>query len=128
MLETQEILNLETGTIESEKLAPKNVKIVEIRVEAVSKDEKKIGDKAVFVVKHPDKEDTIEISSVEYRKGKEIRTSGLWVGLDKEGKLQKGSALALLKDFYKAKVLSDLKDKELPTTEDDRGYLCFKAY
>lgn len=127
-MEEQEILNLETGTKESQQLTPKNVNIVNILIEPVYKSEKKIGDKAVFVVKHPDKEETINISSVEYRKGKEIKTSGLWVSLDEDKNLQKGSALALFKDFYGAKTLNELKGRDVPTMEDDKGYLCFRAY
>jgi len=129
-MEAQDILKLETGTKEVQSLSPKKVKIVKVTVETViDKNGKTVGDKAVCEVKHPDKEETVSISSVEYRKGKEIKTSGLWVSLDEDGNIRKGSALATFKDFFNAKTLKELEGKEeIPTTEDDKGYLCFKAY
>lgn len=128
MVEEQEILNLETGTKEVETLKPKPVKIVKVSVDSVDKEGKKIGDKVVCEVQHPDQKDNIRISAVEYRKGKEIKTSGLWVNLDEDNKIRKGSALAVFKDYFGAKTLKDLEGKEMPTTEDEKGYLCFKAY
>jgi len=124
-METQDILNLETGEKEAQALKPKSVKIVNVRIEPV---ESLKRDKAVFEVKHPDREETIDISSAKYERNKKLQITGLWVSLDEDGKLQKGSALAHLKDFLEAKTLKDTIGKEIMTAEDDKGYLCFRAY
>ncbi|MHA1225360.1 MAG: hypothetical protein ACTSPV_01290 [Candidatus Hodarchaeales archaeon] len=125
-MEEQEILNLETGTKETQQLKPANVKIVKIRIENIDV-KGKSNQKAVFEVKHPDKEETIEISSVGYRRGRELKVAGLWISLDEDNKLRKGSALAILKDFYNCRTLSEMVGMEIPTLEDEKGYLCFKA-
>lgn len=125
-MENQEILNLETGTEEMQKLEPKTVKIEKIEVQEVGEKRNK---KVVFSVKHPDKEETIQISSVKYeQKGGKLATSGTWVNLDKQEKMQKGSALSNFIAFLNAKVLNELVGKEVLTVEDDKGYLCFKSY
>ena len=127
-MEEQEILNLETGTKEIQALKPAKVKIVKVRVSDIEIGSK-INKKVICEVKHPDREETIEISSVkiERTKGK-LQVSGLWVNLDEDNKIRKGSALAIFKDFYGAKTLKELEGKEADTTEDEGGYLCFKAY
>lgn len=126
-MEEQEILNLETGTKEITTLEPKPVKIVQIKIQTITFNNKE-SQKAVFVVKHPDREETIEISSVKYEKKGKLETSGLWVSIDEEKKIRKGSALSMLKAFYRVKTLKNMEGLEIQTTEDDKGYLCFKAY
>jgi hypothetical protein len=126
-METQEILNAETGTIEAEKLTPKDVKIVGIRVEKIEIKGKE-KQKVVVIVKHPDREENIEISSVKFEKNGKLQTNGLWVSMDKDNHIAKGSALAIFKDTNGAKTLKELEGKDAKTTEDERGYLCFKAY
>ncbi len=125
-MESQDILNLETGTKEAEKLSPKPVKIEKIEIEAVGD---KGNKKAVFTVKHPDREETINVSSVKYeKKGSALAFSGTWINLDEEDKLRKGSALANFIAFKNVKVLNDMVGQEVETVEDEKGYLCFKAY
>ncbi len=124
-METQDVMNLETGDKEAAKLKPTKVKIVDVRVEEVGKNN---NPKLVCKVKHPDKEETIDVSAVKYENKGNLQVTGLWVNLDEDEKIRKGSALAVLISFLGLKVPSDLKDKEIDTAEDDRGYLCFKAY
>jgi len=125
-MESQDILNLETGTKEAEKLEPKAVKIEKLEIQTVGE---KGNQKAVFSAKHPDRDETIQISSVKYEaKGGKLVFSGTWVNFDEDEKLRKGSALANFIAFKKVKVLNDLVGLELETTEDEKGYLCFKAY
>ncbi len=124
-MEEQEILNTETGDKEAEKLKPKNVKIVNVKISEVGS--KKLQ-KCVCEVKHPDQEELIKISSVRYESKGQLRTGGLWVKLDSDNKITKGSALAIFKEKNSVKVLKELKDKEIETIEDENGYLCFKAY
>ena len=124
-MEEQEILNTETGDKEAEKLKPKNVKIVNVNIVEVGS--KKLQ-KCVCEVKHPDQEELIRISSVKYEVKDKLKTSGLWVKLDEDKKIIKGSALAIFKEKNSVKTLKELKDKEIETIEDENGYLCFKAY
>lgn len=126
-MEEQEILNLETGDKEAEKLKPKNVKIINVKIEEVSKNNEKFN-KCVCEVKHPDKEELVKISSVKYEVKNKLKTSGLWIKLDEDNKIRKGSALAIFKEKNSVKTLNELKDKEVETIEDEGGYLCFKAY
>jgi hypothetical protein len=125
-METQEELITEIGTIESEKqiLKPKRVKIVSVKLVVVEKAKSK---KVACEVKHPDREETFEMSSVAYLLDKQIVNKGLWFNKDKEGKIQKGSALAVFLTKIGVNTISSLVGKEVET-ELDGNYLCFKAY
>lgn len=131
-MDTQEILNTEIGTEEFTSLKPAKVKIEAVRVEEVfsgTNKEKKVGDKLVCVIKHPDAKDLTELSSVKYEaKGGKLKTSGLWITKDSEGKLQKGSALTSFLFHHNAKKMNELIGKECDTTLDENNYLCFKIY
>lgn len=119
-------LETEIGTTEPERqvLKPARLKIVNVEIILVEKAKSK---KAVFEVRHPDKEETIRISSVAYLDGREVVTSGTWYNLDKEKKLQKGCALAVLLNKIGAKNLQESIGKEVES-ELEGKYLCFKAY
>jgi len=125
MNETQEDLEIGIGTKEAVALKPKTVKIVKVTVETVGD---KGAKKAVFEVKHPDKEDTIKVSSVKWETKGKLDVTGTWVNKDEDKKLRKGSALAVLLNFLEASKLIETVDKEIDTVEDEKGYLCFKAY
>ena len=114
------------GTQEPEKkevLNPVKVKIVEVR----TRDTKK-GRILECVAKHPDKEENIHISSVAWLREKQVVNSGLWITLDKEGNIQKGSALAVFMNKFGASTPKELEDKEVDTELDEAKWLCFKAY
>jgi hypothetical protein len=126
-METQEELEKEVGTIETEmkRLEPKKVKIVKIEVIEVGANMNK---KVNCSVLHPDYHDgTITISSASYLRDKKVVTSGLWYNLDKEENIQKGSALATFLDSTSSKNLKELEGKEVET-ELEGNYLCFKSY
>ena len=126
-METQDELNKEIGTTESEnkRLEPKKVKIV--KVEVIEVGEKK-NKKVNCSVLHPDHQDgTITISSASYLKDKKVVNTGLWYNLDKEDKIQKGSALAIFMSSTNSNNLKELEGKDVDT-ELDGNYLCFKAY
>jgi len=95
-MEEQIELEKEVGTLELERktLKPKKVKIVNVEVVPVGKNSNL---KVNCLVKHPDAEQEIHISSVSYLRmpEKKVVTIGLWYNLDKEENLQKGSALAV---------------------------------
>lgn len=125
-METQAELEKEIGTIEPEMqtLKPEKVKIVEVKiVEVGDKKNKKVN----CLIKHPDREEPVTISSVSYLRDKAVKTTGLWYNLDKEENIQKGSALAIFLEKTSSKNLKELQGKEADT-ELDGNYLCFKAY
>jgi hypothetical protein len=117
------------GNKENISLKPATVKIMGFKVEMQKdKDNKDVGEKVSITCKHPDKPETIEISSVSFKKGKEIKTSGLWFKLDPDKMIPKQSALANFLQFIKANNLDEITGKDVPTELDEKGYLCFKAY
>jgi hypothetical protein len=124
-MEDQAILNLETGTKEIQALTPKTVKIEQVKVEPIGN---KGNRKVICSVKHPDREDLIDISGVKYESKTSLRVSGLWVNLDEDEKIRKGSPLATFMAKVGARSPAELKDREIETTEDEKGYLVFKAY
>jgi len=117
------------GTREIVSLQPAKVEIISYNV-VMQQDRQKvdIGEKVVLTCKHPDKDETIEISSVSYKKGKEIKTSGLWFKLDEDGLIPKQSALANFLVFYLFGNLDEMLSREVPTELDEKGYLCIKSY
>ena len=123
-MDSQEELKLGIGNIEPEKvsLKPALVKIVNVKIETLSK-----AKKVSFEVKHPAKEETIKISSVAYLVGREVKVTGTWLNLDRENKIQKGSALAVLLNKLSVLTIEQVIGKEIETELDDK-YLCFKAY
>ena len=127
-MDTQTELENEIGTLELERktLKPTKVKIVNVEIVPVGKNNNL---KVNCLVKHPDTEQEIHMSSVAYLRfpEKKVVTIGLWYNLDKEKKIQKDSALAIFLNSVNAKNLKELKGKEVET-ELDGNFLCFKAY
>lgn len=123
-MENQEELKIGLGTIEQEKtsLKPAKVKIVSTLIEPTAK-----AKKVVFVVKHPDKEETIKISSVSFLENREVKVVGTWLNLDKENKIQKNSGLYRLLVKLNALNIEQAIGKEVET-ELEGQYLCFKVY
>jgi hypothetical protein len=127
-MDEQNKLDTSIGTAESEtKLTPKPVRVIEVSTEPVTYGEKQ-WDAVLVHVLHPDKEEAIILKKVKFEKEGKLKTVGLSLSLDKDSLLNKNSALAFLLKFYKVTKPSELKGKELQTSVDDKGYLCFKAY
>lgn len=121
-------LEIEVGTKETASLKPKKVKVLSLALtEIKSKDGKYIGKKLNCIVKHPDRDEAINISSLQFVKGKEIKTTGIWMTKDSDNLIQKGSSLAILLDFMKAKTIKELVGKEIDTVLDEAGYVVFKV-
>ena len=120
------------GTKEKPKLQPASVTIQGNKITPFEKQGKVVGRRVSFMCKHPEKQEQIEISSVEYVKDaggkKTIRNSALWLNQDEEGNIQMGSPLALLLAFAGSKTIKGMDSKVLPTVLDASGYLCLKAY
>ena len=124
------ILEVGIGTKEPEKLVTKQVIVHGAKKEDVisQKDNKKIGEKVIFICKHPDKEDYLNLSKVKYIKGKNVTESGTWFKEDEDGNIQKGSALAITLNHYNVPKIGELVGKPIETDYDDNGYICIKAY
>jgi hypothetical protein len=118
------------GTKEGVSLKPALVTILGYKIEMQKEKatQKEIGEKVSVICKHPDKPENIEISSVSYKKLKEIKTTGLWFKLDADNLIPKNSGMAQLLNILKASNLDEITGKEVMTELDEKGYLCFKAY
>lgn len=123
-MENQAELQIGLGTEQQSNasLKPAKVKIVSVSVEPTAK-----AKKVVFVVKHPDKEETIKLSSVAYLDGREVKIVGTWLNLDSKGLIQKGSGLYVLLSRLNVGNIQEAIGKDLDTELDEK-YLCFKAY
>lgn len=125
MVENQEELKLGIGNEEAITLKPAVVKILDVEVREFGEKKAK---KVICISKHPDNADPIQISSVKYELKGKLDTSGLWINKDSKNLIRKGSALAIFMGSVGAKIIEELKGKEVQTTQDEKGYLCFKAY
>ena len=118
-------LNLGIGTKELVSLKPAEVEIKEVNTDEVG--EKK-NIKIVCTVKHPDKEEPIKISAVKYIKGDKVTETGLWLNIDEDKLIRKGSALAVFLQKLGATTPGEVVGKKIATELDSKGYLTFKAY
>lgn len=125
MEEQKNLKQIPIGTIEKQKLKPTTVKIVKTNIEFV---EKAKNNKVVCSVKHPDSDDEINISTVKIEVNNQTKFVGTWVSLDKEQNLDMNSATAVLLKHLGCANIEALEGRECMTVEDDKGYLCFKAY
>ena len=125
MAENQDTLKITIGNEEVVALKPTNVKITDVEIKELGVKKAK---KVVCTCKHPDATDLIHISSVKYENHGKLETVGLWVNLDKKDLIRKGSALAVFIQSQGVKTIEELKGKEVFTAQDEKGYLCFKAY
>ena len=126
--EKQTSLDTEVGNTETITLPAKPVRVVGVRIDKVKGKGGKENEKLVLISKHPDKVENIEISQMKYEIKGILKFSGLWINKDKEGKLIKNSALAILMNTIGIKTMRDFEAKDIPTILDDRGYLAFKCY
>ena len=121
-----EVIDVEIGEDKPQVIA-KRVVIEGTRAEIVKFD-KEESKKLILKVRHPDVKDLIEISGAKYQQGDKLKTSGLWLKLDNEGKLPFKSAVGNLLRFLKKTKLSEIKGEQIDTITDDAGYLVVKAY
>lgn len=124
-MEQQNELKLGIGTEEAITLKPTTLKIISVEVKEVGE---KRAKKVVCTCKHPDAELPIQISSIKYEVKGKLDVSGLWLNLDSKKLIRKGSALATFLQSLGCSTIESLVGKDVMTTTDDKGYLCFKAY
>lgn len=89
---------------------------------------KEVGKKLVLICKHPDKEETIKISQIVFISGKSVKTSTLWIDIDEDGNIQKGSHIAILLEKCKVPTIEDLVGLTLQTELDENKFLAIKGY
>lgn len=89
---------------------------------------KEVGKKLSLICKHPDKEEPIKISELIFVAGKTVKTSTMWINIDADGNIQKGSMVALLLEKYHAPTVNDLIGETLQTELDENKFLAIKAY
>ena len=128
-----DVLDSPVGNQEKPKLNPKRVKIVDVEVKSP-----KEGSKAKIVICHCEHheakqflgKETIEISQVKMEnvKNHKLEVLGLWINLDSENKLQKGSTTANFLNFVGVSTIRDLKGKEVNTIARENDFLAFKGY
>ena len=123
-------LNVPIGTEEVQRLKPARVSIQGVNVLTSQKDGRQIV-RIVCLVKHPDANELVKVSNVEYINpaSKKVETAGLFINKDSEGKIRKNSALAILMTKLGASMPAELKGKnDVETLQGSSGYLVFKAY
>lgn len=125
--------NKKVGNIEPEKktLDSKEVEIIAIQEQTKKSDGKSMTiPLAKIMCKHPDKEELISISKVKTLMKEKVIVRSLWVQLDKEDNIQKGSALDDFLKFTESDCLADAYNKKIATVveSDDSPFLCLKAY
>ena len=83
-----------------------------------------------IITKHPDRDETLNLTGVKYELDNKIKETGLWVKKDESepNKLKFNNAVKALMDYYKITKLKDLIGKKLQTTQKENGYLVIKAY
>lgn len=89
---------------------------------------KEVGKKLSLVCKHPDKEEPIKISSMVFISGKTVKSSTMWINLDEDGNIQKGSTVAMLLQKYQLPNVNAIEGKTLETELDENKFLAIKAY
>jgi len=89
---------------------------------------KPVGNKLVLICKHPDKEETIKISEMKFVSGESIKTSTIWINVDTDGNIQKGSTLAVLLEKAGVLTAANLVGQTLNTELDSKKFLAIKAY
>jgi hypothetical protein len=121
----EQLFNKPIGDKEIKRLEAKPVVVNTARIE-----EKGVKKTPLLIlsVKHPDQDETIDLSKVQFIDGSNVKTVGLWISQDEDENLQKGSTVSKLMTFYKIKQLVEIKEMTLQTVLDEKNYLCIKAY
>jgi len=129
----EDFLNKGIGIIEQESLQPADIQVQGVRLIDVFKKGSTVevaGQKIGLICKHPEKDETIELSNVKLLLNDSLKVITLWYNLDKDGNLSKSSATALLLKYYNVETYNDLIGKTLNTVtqSENNKYLCVKAY
>jgi hypothetical protein len=134
---TEDIFSKKIGNKEQKALDAKPVVVAGFVVEPVKGKEggknagKEVGKKLIILCKHPDRDEHVKISTImsltTTGQKKEIKSQTIWVNLDEDGNIQKGSMISVLLQKYKVETLNDLVGKAVDT-ELEVKFLTIKAY
>lgn len=130
-MEQDDIGNIGIGDKEAPRLGPATVTILGYAVKRETKEGKKMDSPLVsFTCKHPDREESININKVMVIDGKQVKAVSMWVNIDEDKKILKGSFLAKVLEFIKCNNLSEITNKTMEVVEESENskYLCLKAY
>lgn len=133
MTEENNILNKKTGNNEQPKgtVEPAKVTITSVTIKEKNKEGNKMDTPlAQFFVKHPDKDELLNITKVKFLDGEKLKVQGFWVQTDAEDNFFKGSAIDRVLKVLGCETLAETYGKEIDTvTESENSpYLCLKAY
>jgi hypothetical protein len=83
-----------------------------------------------ILVKHPTREEPLELSKIKSIKLDKVTVVSLWANLDEDGLVAKSSAVAELLRFMKVNTIDELTGKEIEAVEQSQEdkYLCLKTY
>ncbi|MFA6190638.1 MAG: hypothetical protein WC711_04000 [Candidatus Staskawiczbacteria bacterium] len=130
----EDILTKKIGNKEFKSLSAKPVIVLGETVEIVlgkvgtKNAGKEVGKKLVLICKHEEREEPVKLSSIVSIVGKTVKSSTLWINLDEDKNIQKGSMIDVLLDKYKVETIKDLEGKKLDTELDENKFLVIKAY
>jgi len=119
--------SLPVGTKERPRLEAKDCRVEAVEKKEVGKDGKAFT-KLVLHLKHPDRESLLFVSEAKIEMRGKLMARSLFLNLDTDGKIERGSAVALLLQHYQAPIISTLVGKTVRMATDEKGYLCVKCY
>lgn len=133
MTEENNILNKKTGNNDQPKgtVSPAKVTITSVTIKEKDKDGNQMKTPlAQFLVKHPEKDELLNITKVKFLDGEKLKVQGFWVQTDEESNFFKGSSIDRILKILNCETLADTYGKEIDTvTESENSpYLCLKAY
>lgn len=130
-MEQDILLNTEVGDKEKPRLGPAKVTILGVTIKRKNKKDEVMETPLVtFICNHPNAEDTIQMTKVKIQDGDKLKVVGMWAQVDEDDKFQKGSTVAGVLEYLKAKSLQDVTGKTMEAIDEseDSKYLCLKAY
>lgn len=130
-MEQDDLGNTGIGDKEAQKLGPATVTILGYTVKRETKEGKKMDSPLIsFTCKHPNREESININKIKVIDGNQVKSVSMWVNMDEDDKIVKGSFLAQVLGFLKCSNLNDITNKTMEAVEesDSSKYLCLKAY
>lgn len=126
----EEDVSLEELGIGEDKpqIEAKTVVIESYELIDVTFEDKKTAKKLVLKVRHPDMKELIDISGAKYQFRDKLKSTGLWLKKDNDGKIPYNSAVAILLRKLGKNTIKEIKGDQVDTVLDSAGYLLVKAY
>ena len=128
MEEQKDLMKIGIGNKDSTNLKDAVCKVLSVEIQLVGEGSK-ANHKVVFELKHPNKEESIRVSSIKHesKQGKLVCV-GAWYSLDEDKLINKNSALASCLRKYNSNNVEEMINKDVETVLGEDGYLVIKAY